>query len=60
MALEMRDRRERCEAEALTPDGPARICTYVHLLRALRRRDGRRLSQLRRRNAARPRRRTAA
>ncbi|MEU7296179.1 DUF1272 domain-containing protein [Streptomyces exfoliatus] len=28
MALEMRDRCERCETAALTPDGPARICSY--------------------------------
>ncbi|MFF8836229.1 DUF1272 domain-containing protein [Streptomyces sp. NPDC015130] len=28
MALEMRDRCERCETAVLTVDGPARICTY--------------------------------
>ncbi|MFE5907598.1 DUF1272 domain-containing protein [Streptomyces wedmorensis] len=28
MALEMRDRCERCETAALTADGPARICSY--------------------------------
>lgn len=28
MALEMRDRCERCETATLTVDGPARICTY--------------------------------
>ncbi|MEU6593356.1 DUF1272 domain-containing protein [Streptomyces sp. NPDC046881] len=28
MALEMRERCERCETAALPPDGPARICSY--------------------------------
>ncbi|MER7625534.1 DUF1272 domain-containing protein [Streptomyces sp. NPDC126503] len=28
MALEMRDRCERCGTAALAPDGPARICSY--------------------------------
>ncbi|MBB4986171.1 MULTISPECIES: DUF1272 domain-containing protein [Streptomyces] len=28
MALEMRERCERCEVEALVPDGPARICSF--------------------------------
>ncbi|MFJ7984967.1 DUF1272 domain-containing protein [Streptomyces sp. NPDC096351] len=28
MALEMRERCERCEVAMLTVDGPARICTY--------------------------------
>ncbi|MFD3570590.1 DUF1272 domain-containing protein [Streptomyces sp. NPDC058667] len=28
MALEMRDRCERCETAALVADGPARICSY--------------------------------
>ena len=28
MALEMRDRCERCTTTALPPDAPARICSY--------------------------------
>ncbi|QNP64859.1 DUF1272 domain-containing protein [Streptomyces genisteinicus] len=28
MALEMRDRCERCETAVLAADGPARICSY--------------------------------
>ncbi|GLW67796.1 hypothetical protein Kpho02_00950 [Kitasatospora phosalacinea] len=28
MALEMRDRCERCEDAVLPPDAPARICSY--------------------------------
>ncbi|MFC9794317.1 DUF1272 domain-containing protein [Streptomyces sp. NPDC057695] len=28
MALEMRERCERCEVAVLTVDGPARICAY--------------------------------
>ncbi|MEU4066877.1 DUF1272 domain-containing protein [Streptomyces wedmorensis] len=28
MALEMRDRCERCETATLAADGPARICSY--------------------------------
>ncbi|MGW0882746.1 DUF1272 domain-containing protein [Streptomyces sp. NPDC002671] len=28
MALEMRDRCERCETAELSADGPARICSY--------------------------------
>lgn len=28
MALEMRERCERCTTAVLAPDGPARICSY--------------------------------
>ena len=48
MALEMRPVCERCGA-ALTPDGPARICSLrMHVLRRLHRGDEGRLPELRR------------